>query len=262
MEQIRYQGYARERGFNPIQVSNANVESIGQQGQALLRQMRENQQLERGNRDAYLSGQESRQRIEQQNRDANFAFGQRSRERYQQGVQQNLRTNIDNAVRNQQNLDNNISTVGALAALAPSLNKVVLNYQKNKDEADEIEGMNLVSQYGVSPEKLQRYQESIARLDQADAAVKRVTNQLEFEGTPVDVLERLRSLSGRKLYGATKMYAIQGANEYPLWRAQNGDTPLNDSGLTLNGAKSEADWEAANALLRTKFQKQVLLYII
>jgi hypothetical protein len=258
MEQIRYQGYARERGFNPIQVSNANVESIGQQGQALLRQMRENQQIERSNRDAYLSGQETRQRIEQQNRDANFEFSQRSRERYQQGVQQNLKTNVENAVRNQQNLENNITAVGALASLAPSLNKVVLNYQKNKDEADEIEGMNLVSQYGVSPEKLQRYKESIAKLDQADATVKRVVNQLEFEGTPVDVLEKLTNLSGRKLYGATKMYAIQGAMEYPLWRAQNGDTELNEAGLTLNGAKSEADWETANALLRTQFQKQFL----
>lgn len=260
MDQIKYQGYARDRGFNPIQVSNANVDAIAQQGQGLLRQLRSNQAIERSNRDAYLSGQEFKQQAEQRNRDANFQFAARSRQAYQDGVSRNLQTKIQDATRAQQSFDKDMTTMGALASLAPTLSKVVTEYQKNKDEADEIEGMNLVAQYGVTPEKLQRYQAGVAKLDRADAAVKGITNQLEFEGVPVDVLERLRGLSGRKLFGATKMYAINGANNYPIWRAQNGDTPVpfGDGETTLNGAKSQEEWETANAYLRNQYLKQFI----
>jgi hypothetical protein len=79
MDQIKYQGYARDRGFNPIQMSTASVDAIAQQGNAMSRQMRENQSAERSSRDAYQSQVNQNNQLEDQNRDRNFQFSQDSR---------------------------------------------------------------------------------------------------------------------------------------------------------------------------------------
>ena len=257
MEQIKYQGYARERGFNPIQMSTASVDAIGQQGNNLLRQMKENSDIERRNRDAYQSQVEQNQGIERQNRDENRQFERQSNRNYFEGSARNLKTQADNYLIKSEDTEKAFT---ALAGLSGTLAKIVKSEVKRRGDAAEIEAMNLVAQYSVSPDKLARYKEQVAKLEKSETAVNRVVNSLEFEGTPIDVLQKISEMSGRRLYGATKQFTVQGALEYPVWRAQKADTEFqvgNDT-FTLNSASSREQWEYANSQLRTQFLRNYL----
>lgn len=260
MDQIKYQGYARDRGFNPIQMSTASIDAISQQGNYLLRQMQDNRETNRRNRDAYQAGMVNAQNIERQNRADNFAFEQRSRDRAQEALNQNLKQKVYDAQSYQQNLDKQVTALGALSGLAPTIGKMVLEYKKGRDEADELFGKNLVFQYGVTPKILQEYEANKSKINTAATAANGVANQLEFQGVPVEVLERVRGLSGKKLVGATTAFAINGGDNYPVFYAQNSNTPIpyNGGEITLATARNQEEWEAANTFIRTEFLKQYI----
>jgi hypothetical protein len=176
VEQIKYQGYARERGFNPIQVSTDSVDAIGRQGESLLRQMRDNQGIERRNRDAFQSQVQDNQQIESQNRSDNFKFDQRSRDMYQQGVLQNLKTQQQNELVKAQDIE---TAFGALSGLSKTIAKVVLDNKKKRDEAAEVEGQSLIFESGVSYKDYLELKQNEAKIDSADTNVNSVANKLQ-----------------------------------------------------------------------------------
>lgn len=250
MEPRKYRGYAQSTGFNPVRVPDT-VSRIAQEGDRTLRGMRDVQQQLASNQSNYISGLERKQNLEAQNRDEVFNFNERQRRRV-----------FDDEMRNldrQKGVDpgSSVKDLEALAGLSKTLGEVITDYGKRKDEADELYGKNLVFQYGVTPQLLQEYAANKAKLNQTATAVNGVVNQLEFQGVPVDVLDKVKNLSGRKLYGATIAYAIQGGENYALFRAQNSETPIpfNNGEITLSGAKNEAEWEAANTYIRTQYLK-------
>ena len=134
MDQIRYQGYARDRGFNPIQMSTASIDAIAQQGNGLLRQMQDNRETNRRNRDSYQSGMINAQNIEQQNRADNFNFQQRVDERFQEGINQNLRQSVNNAANYQQNLDKQVTALSVLAPLSKTIGSIVVRSEEHTSE--------------------------------------------------------------------------------------------------------------------------------
>lgn len=260
MDQIRYQGYARERGFNPIQMSTASIDAIAQQGNGLLRQMQDNRETNRRNRDAYQAGMINAQNIEQQNRADNFNFEQRSRERFQEGVNQNLRQRVNDAANYQQNLDKQVTALSVLAPLSKTIGDIVVEHQKAKKQADEVAGQNTVFESGISYQDYLQLKSEEAKLDKADSAVNSVVNKLKASGTSDETIKQLRELSGYRLYGAMKQWAIQGGEDYGSFRAEIADKPFNVNGqeITLQQAAegSPEIYSAVNALVRAEYLKQ------
>ena len=257
MEQVKYQGYARERGFNPIQVSTDSVDAIGRQGESLLRQMRDNQGIERRNRDAFQSQVQDNQQIESQNRSDNFKFDQRSRDMYQQGVLQNLKRQQQNELVKAQDIE---TAFGALSGLSNTIAKVVLDNKKKRDEAAEVEGQSLIFESGVSYKDYLELKQNEAKIDSADTNVNSVANKLQAQGYSEEYIARIRSLSGRQLYGASKQWAIQGGENYGAFRAENADQPFTVNGREITLAQaakgSPEEYAAVNAAVRTEYLKQ------
>jgi len=98
----------------------------------------------------------------------------------------------------------------ALGKFSETATKLALAYQEKRDEADEIAGMNFVMENGISIEQFQKFRAGEEQLDAGDQAI----NGLANNAPNLEVRNYIRGLSGRKLYGAMKQLAIQGAIDY------------------------------------------------
>jgi hypothetical protein len=221
MDQIKYQGYARERGFNPIQLSTASVEAIGQQGNAMLRQMRENQDAERGNRNAFLSAQQNAQQLERQNRADNFEFQQRSTERFQQGALQNQQVKIQDAINAQRNFDKDLTIMSSLAGFSQTLGKAIIEYKKGKDEQDELDGYASVALNGPDPQADAQLQVGLSQLKAADERIQTTADMLQDSGAPVESTRNVRKLSKAGQVGRAKALADLASLEYSGYLKQS-----------------------------------------
>lgn len=217
MDQIRYQGYARDRGFNPIQVSTASVEAIGQQGSAMLRQMRENQDIERGNRSAFLQAQQRAQEIERQNRADNFDFQQRSDERFQQGVLQNKKVKVQDAIDAQRNFDKDLTVMASLAGFSQTLGKAIVEWKKGKDEEEELQAYADVMINGPDPQTEAQIQIGEGQLQAADEGIQRTADKLQDAGAPVESVRAVRKLSKAGQVGRAKAMAELASMGYGSW---------------------------------------------
>lgn len=257
MEQIKYQGYARDRGFNPIQMSMASVDAIGQQGDAMLRQMRQNQDAERRNRDAYLSQVQNNQQIEAQNRAQNRDFQRQNAQNQIQALQQNRQAEVNSILLQG---EQQAKSLEAFASLSGTISKMVIEQKKRQNEAQEIEGANLVFESGVTFEEYQQLKAGEAKLNSADTAVNAIVNKLKAAGYSEEYISKIRNLSGKQLYGASKQWAIQGGENYGAFRAEMADVPFDINGrqITLAEAAKGAPEEYAtvNALVRAEYLKR------
>jgi muramidase (phage lysozyme) len=257
MDQIKYQGYARDRGFNPIQMSTASVDAIAQQGNAMSRQMRENQSAERSSRDAYQSQVNQNNQLEDQNRDRNFQFSQDSRQSRFDAKAQNYQMSVRNAEAQGQQT---AKMFEQLSAFSGTISKIVLDQKKKQDEAAELEGANIAFESGIPFEDFQVLKAGEAQINAADTQLNSVVNKLKASGYSDEYISRLRNLSGRQLYGASKQWAIQGGENYGAFRAENADTPFLVNGREISLAEaakgSPEDYAAVNAAVRTEYLKK------
>ena len=250
MESRKYQGYAQSSGFDPVRVPDT-ASRIAREGDRTLRGMRDVQEQLSSNQSSYINSLERKQGLERQNRDENFRFEDSQRKRiYEDEMRVLQRQGGVDPGATQSNLK-------ALSQFSETIGKVAFDFAKRQSQEDELYGKNLVFKYGLTPQIMQEYEQNKDKLDKTATTVNGVVNQLEYNGIPVDVLEKFRGLTGRKLYGATVAYAIQGGETYPVFRAQNSSTPIpfNGGQITLDGAKSEEEWEAASTYIRTQYLK-------
>lgn len=231
MEQIKYQGYARDRGFNPIQMSTASVDAIGQQGSAMLRQMRENQDIERSNRNAFQSQVEQNQRIESQNRSENYQFERGSRDMYQQGVLQNLKTQANNALIDSENTQ---KTFEALSAFSSTMGKTLVQWKQKKDEEQKKQGYRDVMLNGGDPRKQVAIQAGVQQIQNSHTSIQTVANKLQDTGAPPEVVNATRKLSKAYQVGMAMARADLASIKLDGWLAEKFATD-NDTQINFNG---------------------------
>lgn len=260
MDQIKYQGYARDRGFNPIQVSTASVDAIAQQGNNLLRQMESNQATERRNRDNYLSGLKTAKAYEQESREQNQSLRAKNRDMQRDAAMSNVRTEILNANNEQQALAQSAAVLAPLAGLSKSVAKMVIDQKKRQSEAEDLRGQNLAFTSGISYEDFVQLKAGEGQLNKADTAVNGVINKLRSQGMSEDTLASLSKLSGRAMYGAMKTWAIKGGQEYSNYRAQIANEPIEVNGQQISLAEaakgSPEQYELVNAAVRQSYLRK------
>jgi hypothetical protein len=251
MDQVKFKGYAQQRGFQPIQAPMGVLSRMQEQADRTLRGMRDNANALTSQRNDYEQALRGTLAREQQNRDDIYQFERQSRRNYQQARLNNLKLKAENVG------EPDIQNLSALADLSKTVGNIVSDYAKQKKESDQLYGQNLVFQYGVTPNILAEYEAQKEQLTKGAAAANAAANQMEFRGVPVEVLDQVRGLGGWKLYGATRAYAIQGSQDYAIFRGSSADTPIpfGDREITLSSATSTEEWEAANAFIRTEFLK-------
>jgi hypothetical protein len=217
MEQVKYQGYARERGFNPTQMSTASVEAIGQQGSNLLRQMQKNSDIERRNRDAYQSQVERNQGIEEQNRRENRQFERASDRAVFEGRAQNYRISIDNILRKQQDVE---KTFGALSSLSGTLAKTVSDWKTQKDEREKLEAYEYEKVYGSSDQQISQVQTQLNAIYKTDELIQNTADGLQASNAAPEVVHSVRKLSSAGKIGQALARFEAAARRYPGWLDQ------------------------------------------
>ena len=253
MDQVKFKGYAQAQGFQPIQAPFGVLSRMQEQTSRTLRGMQDNANALTSQRNEYEAALRSNAAKEQQNREALYQFDRQSSRSVQEARQLNQQRKIESL----RSAEPDIQNLTALADLSKTISGLVSDYGKKKKEEDLLYGQNLVFQYGVTPKTLAEYESQKDQLNQAATATNAAANQMEFRGVPVEVLERVRGLSGWKLYGATRAYAQNGAQDYAIFRSTAADTPIpfGESEITLSSAKSTEEWEYANSYIRNEFLK-------
>lgn len=268
MEQIRFQGYARDRGFNPVQVSNASVDAIAQQGNAMARQMQDARQQERQNRNDFLQGMQNAQQLEAQNRRSNFEFAQSNRQRVQEAVNQNMRQQVIDEQNRQQNLDRQLSVFSSLAGLSGTIAKTVVEWKTQKDENDRLQGYADYYANGGDPDEEARVQQGVIQLKQNDRLIQDTANQLQDSGATPEAVRAVRRVSKAYMLGQAQ---AKWENAAGLWtgyiseqRAADNETQIRfidpdtnqERIITPKSAKGPDELAAVHKVLLKRFIKE------
>lgn len=256
MEQVSYKGYAQRTGFDPIKAPDQTAR-IFQEGQRVISGMRAVQEQDRRNRSEYLSALQSKNANEQKQRDANKNLQDSFRSQYQKAELQNYQTRIEDANRNTNQVERNMRS---LAGLSESIGKMVVDYSEKRAEADELAGKNIVFDSGISYQEAMQLRAGEAQLDAKDQAYNNLASQLQERGVSAEQIASVRGLSGRRWYGAMQAWALDGADGYASYRAENADREFDINGqkVTLTTAVNAGPevWAAINAQIRTEYLAQ------
>jgi hypothetical protein len=222
-EQIEFRGQARERGFNPIQLSTGKVDAILQQGAGLSRQLRENQDIESRNRNAFQAGQEAAQRLEAANRSRNFELSESAEAAAQRATEQNLRTRIANAegvIRNQP-ADDIMPLLTTLSKFSNTIFKQISERRKAQEEAEMEQGY--VDQYliGQQPQDAALLEQGVTQLRQQDEIIQRTADNMRDTGAQPESVEAVRKLSKGQELGRALARADMAVSEWPRFLQQS-----------------------------------------
>lgn len=217
MAQIQYQGYARDRGFKPVQVSTASIGRIAEQGSSLVRQMQENRSTERQNREEYLAGLRNAQGLEQQNRARNFELSNQFRENYQRNVLQNTGIEIQNAenAARYRELDPQVQALAGLADLSKTVGKMVMDWKQRKDEAEQLDEYVRTRIEGPDPQDQLAREAGKEHVRKVDEQVQGTADKLQDSGAPPEVVRTVRKLSPARQLGRAKAIAEMAVEDYP-----------------------------------------------
>ena len=262
MDQIKYQGYARDRGFNPIQMSTASVDAIAQQGNAMSRQMRENQSAERSSRDAYQSQVNQNNQLEDQNRDRNFQFSQDSRKSRFDAKAQNYQMSVRNAEAQGQQT---AKMFEQLSAFSGTLAKAVTTYQKKKYDAD-LENEYTNTMLSPDPVAIAANQAGYQAVQQSSDRINTVADNLEDQNAPAEAVYQVRNLSRGAQAGRIKALSQIASLEYSGWLEEKFlsddqtkiviQTPEGPIEISPKSHAGSAQREALNRALMPEFLKE------
>lgn len=216
MDQIKYQGYARDRGFNPIQYSTGRVDAIAQQGAGMLRQLRANQQAEIRNRDEFLKATQNAQNMERENRQANYEFARSSRKSRQDAILRNQAVGIRDAERAQQNYDPDLTALAQLSKFSQTLTKQFVEYQKQRDE-DNYNNEIVRSLLGENQGEASLVEDQYQMLRQGGQQIQGLADNLEDQGLPEELVQNVRQQSRTSPVISARASAALAPQDYPAW---------------------------------------------
>lgn len=202
-EQVTFRGQARERGFQPQQLSTGRVDAILQQGAGLARQLRENADIEETNRNRFQAGQQQAQQLEAANRSKNFELSEAAKRAAFEATQQNLRTRINNAesaIRNQPR-DEVTPLLQSLAKFSTSIQTMIAEKQKIRDEEDLAQGYVDAYIGGPMPGQEALVTEGIQQVRLQDEIIQTTADQMRDTGAQPQTVDAVRRLSGNRQLG-------------------------------------------------------------
>lgn len=146
----------------------------------------------------------------------------------------------------------------SLSQFSQSLTDFLVERQKEKNEEDELAGLELAYAEGLDPLTMQKFDEDEAEVERVDGEIRRTAGAVEAEGNAF-AGQRIRELSGHKALGYAKGVAANAAVNYPIWFAQEAETAtirIGNKEVTLASADSVEERMAVMAAIRRKYLVQ------
>lgn len=224
MNSAQFQGSAKSTPFAPLQAVD-QTNAERQQLSDQLRWMREDQQLVQDDRRDYAA-------------------------------------RLSNSIR--ENRDFREQDLQALAGLSKSLTDTLLKVQEDKKQDDKEEGLMLQYQDGLPIDMVEKYEKDEKSLIEARDQTSQLALRQAAEGAPPDIVERIRGLSGWKLYGYQTGLAQEAGlrwGDYLAQALENDTVTKVDLGngrvITPSEARDRPEIVAVSAVLRRKFIRDV-----
>ena len=255
----KYRGYAQRRGFDPIKAPTQIVDRFLEQQANYGNQLRRNQEIKQRQEQQYQQQVRSNNQLEQQNREMVEMSRRRNAALIRDAKLKNLNIEVQNAVRGAETAR---GYAQALAGFSQSIGKSVEVFQQRRREEQFALGLDLVFQYGISPEEYLELRMGEAQNDATATANDRLVQSMMDRGVPGEVIEQIRNLSGHTQMGAEKALMTRAGENYPTFVAENMERefPIGQGrSMTLMQAESNLDLGAVRAIrsqLRTEYYKK------
>ncbi|AFK66487.1 hypothetical protein SYPG_00037 [Synechococcus phage S-CBP3] len=264
MEQIGFQGYARAKGFDPVKVSDANVDRILEQGRRTIRGMEEVARQDLQNRASYLQAMQGAQAVEEKSRQMSYESKARSRKAVNDARTENYQTRIDNELQIGKRQANLMASLSAFSTVA---GKIATEIDKGIGERQEEEEYNrtLMGYYqdGIPADVQLDYAQKEHMLRVAGEGVEVYADVAAAKGADPLYVEGLRKLNRHQQRGREKALQALAVNGYEgavaAFRESDADIVIPDENggfRTIKAHEVSSSAELAAAL--TSFLPQYL----
>ena len=236
---ILYRGYAQQKGFgaNLVKVPDP-AEKIRQQGLQALQGMQ--QEIDWNNKQAprLINTLENNAKVEADNRSANFKLSQSFATTVHNQKLRNLEVLHQSARTRQAAKERDIKNLLSLTKSGAALYKAY--DEKRKEDAD-IWAHQFKAESGIGWEELRAIQ-GISKESWNDSSQREVLLQkLGLDGTPDDVIDRVRNISGYRSIALAKIHARNWAAESGLYYAENFNTKVEIAGMQVDLSSAKGD---------------------
>jgi hypothetical protein len=212
MEQIGYQGYAQTTGFNPVKVSQANVEAIARDGARTIKGMKEFAAQDIKNRRALADTLTRNAQLEEQNRKDYFEAETRDRQRHQAAIAANFKTEIQSIETRGNNAANLFKDLSALSTTAGQIaSKVITDIETERETADLW--ANVL--FGVDNKELMKQLEDEHKIFIAGEVYETKADQLEAMGSDPVTINSFRQQNASKLIRNKKGRVLAAGKSFP-----------------------------------------------
>lgn len=262
MEQVGYQGYAQTTGFNPVKVSQANVEAIARDGARTIKGMQEFASQDIKNRQAQLNAITNNAQLEAQNRQQNFDAETVDRQRYQEAVARNFRTEIKSFETRGANAGAIFKDLSALSTTAGKISEQVVNDIVKERETAEM-WSNVI--FGVDSKELMASLKAEHAVYIGGEAIETKADQLEAMGGDPVAVNAMRAQNPANIIRNKKgrvFAAIKNLPEYVRAAFEDEKLVVNiklPDGSTKSIKATEAQGSAERAAVFPEIYKRFLV---
>lgn len=190
MEQVGFQGYARSKGFDPVRISNANVQAIAEEGERVIRGMERLRDQDIQNRTEFARALSTSNEQSQRSRDVEYQRRAKNRERVQEGNLNNLRTLRQNAEAKERSVANNYT---ALAGISKTAAEQVFKIQQARTDRQWESGVYDAYLDGIPIDKQIEQETTKWNVHIAGESIERGSDILEAQGVSAGAVQKIRS---------------------------------------------------------------------
>ena len=185
------------------------------------------------------------------------AQAQRNQATQAQSIRDNNAVRVANSKRAGKDLE-------SLSAFSKTLTEKLVEDQKVKNEEEMQRGIMMAYTEGVPQDQQDAFNSEEQELNNLNESTIKAANKIEGKTGNVFLGEKVRSMSGWAAYGYAMGKAQQGGADYAVFLAQEAPNTsvvvTNDAGvqqeITLDTAKTPAEYAAVQAEIRSKFLRQ------
>lgn len=214
MEQVGYQGYAQGGGFSPVQVSNASVARIEQEGARVLRGMQQQAEQDLKNQKAALNQLQYNKDLEQRSRDRNQQIRLETLRNRKEDSQRDYRTSANNIVRETENQQAILKSLSSLSTKATEL-AVQYDTAVGTEQARDQYWQDMM--YGVNPEAQLKERHTDYQLQIYGEQLDQETDKAQAMGADPIQVDYFRGLNRWQRRGRERAMIERAGMDFGSW---------------------------------------------
>ena len=214
MEQLGYQGYAQGGGFSPVQVSNASVARIEQEGARVLRGMQQQAEQDLKNQRATLNQLQYNQGLEKRARDRNQQIRLETIKNRQEDGQRDYKTQAGSLARETESQQQVLKSLSSLSQKATEL-AVQYDTAVGTEQARDQYWQDMM--YGVNPDEQLKERHTDYQLQIYGEQLDQETDKAQAMGADPIQVDYFRGLNRWQRRGREKAMIERAGMEFGTW---------------------------------------------